>query len=47
MPQLSLKRNDIVIRRDKETLYADITAKNLISGQTDLYSIRLLEEGET
>ena len=47
MPQLSLKRDDIVIARDKSAIYAQITATNLASGTTDLYSIRLIEEGET
>lgn len=47
MPQLTLKRQDIVIARDKSAIYAQITATNLISGATDLYNIRLIEEGET
>lgn len=47
MPQLSLKREDIVITRDRSAIYAQITATNLISGTTDLYSIKLIDEGET
>lgn len=41
MPQLLLKRKDIELTSDRDKLYINIKAKNLIDYQTDLYNITL------
>ena len=41
MPQLTLKRNDIEIIANRETVYINIRATNLLDFQTNLYSINL------
>lgn len=48
LPQLSLKRRDIEIVNNRETVYINIKATNLLDFQTNLYTINLtdFEENE-
>lgn len=43
MPQLTLKRNDIELVLDRETVYIKIKATNLLDFQTDLYTLNMME----
>lgn len=46
MPQITVKRDDIVLSSEGSAIYANITCLNKINGSHDLYSIRLIDEGE-
>ena len=44
MPQLLTKREDIEVTSDKYSVSINIKALNLIDYQTDMYSIKLMED---
>lgn len=44
MPQLLTKREDITITSDRYCIYINIKALNLLDYQTDMYSIKLMED---
>ena len=44
MPQLLTKREDIKVISDKYSITIDIKALNLLDYQTDMYSIKLMED---
>ena len=44
MPQLLTKREDIKVNSDKYSVNIDIKALNLLDYQTDMYSIKLMED---
>ena len=44
MPQLLVKRKDIEVNSDKYSVSVTIKALNLIDYQTDMYSIKLMED---
>lgn len=46
IPQLRLSRDDITLRFVKDTLYADISAVNVLTNTNDLYTIKLTEFDE-
>ena len=43
MPQLTLKRDDIKVISNKETIYITIKATNLLDFKTDLYTINMID----
>ncbi len=44
VPQLLTKREDIKVNSDKYSVNIDIKALNLLDYQTDMYSIKLMED---
>ena len=44
MPQLLVKRDDITVNSDKYTVYITIKALNLLDYNTDMYTIKLMED---
>lgn len=46
MPQISLKRDNITLRTEKNTVYVDIKALNLLDYTVNTYSISLTDDGE-
>lgn len=44
MPQLLTKREDITVTSDKYSVSINIKALNLLDYQTDIYSIKLMED---
>lgn len=43
MPQITIKRNDIEVVSNRETVYINIKATNLLDFKTDLYTINLMD----
>lgn len=46
MPQISLKRDNITLRTEKNAVYVDIKALNLLDYTVNTYSISLTDDGE-
>jgi len=44
MPQLLTRREDITVNSDRYSVTIDIKALNLLDYQTDMYSIKLMED---
>lgn len=44
MPQLLVKREDIEVNSDKYTVFINIKAVNLLDYNTDMYTIKLMED---
>lgn len=44
MPQLLVKREDIEVNSDKYTVFINIKALNLLDYNTDMYTIKLMED---
>ena len=44
MPQLLVKREHIEVNSDRYSIYINIKATNLLDYQTDMYSIKLMED---
>ena len=44
IPQLLVKREDITVNSDRYTVTIDIKALNLLDYQTDMYTIKLMED---
>ena len=44
MPQLLVKREDIEVNSDRYSVLINIKALNLLDYQTDMYSIKLMED---
>lgn len=44
MPQMLVKREDITVTSDRYSVYVSIKALNLLDYQTDMYSIKLMED---
>lgn len=46
IPQLECTRNDITISSKGTAIYCTIKCKNKLNGEVNLYTIKLLEDGE-
>lgn len=46
MPQITLKRNDIEIISNRETVYIKIKCTNLLDYQVNTYTLNMMDIGE-